>query len=186
MKMNIKEALEVLGFADTGILPKLKEIRKRYVKLSMLHHPDKNGGSKESKEMFQVILHAYEIAGKACEDIIYDDDDHEDILARKMFKQFSFSSVTENTTTFTIKTEASLNPLWNQVLDANFGHPNDLGIHGLKYTVEDKCNKVISRIFITIYKKGKMLIQAEGNKHSLSSHFVNNHLESLYTQGKWD
>ena len=177
--MKIKEALEVLGFDETEILPKLKEIRRRYVKLSVLHHPDKNGGSNESKEMFQTLLNAYEVAGKACEDIIYYDDDHEDILARKMFKQFPFSSVTENTTTFTVKTEASLNHLWNQILVANFGLPDDLGIHGLKYTVEDNCNKFPSRIFITVYKKGKMLIQAEGNKHSLSSHFVNNHLEAF-------
>ena len=27
-----------------------------------------------------------------------------------------------------------------------------------------------------------MLIQADGNKHSLSSHFVDNHLEALYIQ----
>ena len=40
----------------------------------------------------------------------------------------------------------------------------------------------LSRISLTIYKTGKMLIQAEGNKHSLSSHFVDNHLEALYTQ----
>ena len=91
---------------------------------------------RKPSNFFQSILHAYEVAGKACEDIIYEDDDQEDLLARKMFKQFSFSSVTENTTTFTIKTEVSLNVLWNQVLETNFGKPDNLGVHGLKYTAE--------------------------------------------------
>ena len=182
MDTKVRDALKVLGFGNTSTLPKLKDIRKRYIKLSVLHHPDKNNGSKESHEMFLSILSAYEIAGKACEDIIYEDDDQDDLLARKMFKQFCFSSVKENTTTFTIKTEISLNTIWNEVLESNFGNPADLSAHGLKYTTKDTCSSVHSKIYITIYKKGKMLIQAEGNKHTLTSHFVNNHLEDLYTQ----
>jgi len=35
------------------------EIKKAYRKMSMLHHPDKNGNTEESKQMFQEINNAY-------------------------------------------------------------------------------------------------------------------------------
>ena len=38
-------------------------IKKSYRKLSMLHHPDKNNNSQESKERFQKINEAYEVLG---------------------------------------------------------------------------------------------------------------------------
>jgi DnaJ-class molecular chaperone len=39
------------------------DIKKAYRKLSMLHHPDKNGNSQESKEKIQKINEAYEVLG---------------------------------------------------------------------------------------------------------------------------
>jgi DnaJ-class molecular chaperone len=39
------------------------EIKKAYRKLSMIHHPDKNGNSQESTEKFQKISEAYEVLG---------------------------------------------------------------------------------------------------------------------------
>lgn len=39
------------------------EIKKAYRRLSMMHHPDKNGNSQESKEKFQKISEAYEVLG---------------------------------------------------------------------------------------------------------------------------
>ncbi len=36
------------------------EIKKRFRKLATIHHPDKNGGSKNSEETFKTILNAYE------------------------------------------------------------------------------------------------------------------------------
>jgi DnaJ-class molecular chaperone len=41
------------------------EIKKSYRRLSMLHHPDKNGNSDASKEKFQKISEAYEVLGDA-------------------------------------------------------------------------------------------------------------------------
>lgn len=40
-----------------------EDIKKSYRKLSMLHHPDKNGNSQESKEKIQKINEAYEVLG---------------------------------------------------------------------------------------------------------------------------
>ena len=118
LSSEVREALDTLVFENLVNLPKLKEIRKKYLKLSSIHHPDKNGGSIEAKQNFQRILSAYEIAGKACEDVVYDDDDEEDKLARKIFKQFCFTSVKENMNSFTIKTEKKLFDIWKRLIDA--------------------------------------------------------------------
>jgi DnaJ-class molecular chaperone len=180
--IKVIEALKNLEFEDPEILPKLKEIRKRYMKLSFIHHPDRNHGSKESTARFQKLLNAYQTAGKACENTIYEDDSDEDEMARKMFKQFSFSAVKENLNSFTIKTEKTLNAIWKEILCANFGQPQDLKAHGLKYNVDDTCNNEPAKLYLPLYRTGKLLIQARSNDHSVSVHFVNDHLETLYTQ----
>lgn len=36
------------------------EIRKQFRKLALIHHPDKNGGNKDSERTFKIILKAYE------------------------------------------------------------------------------------------------------------------------------
>ena len=182
MNSCVMEALSILGFDDVTSLPKLKEIRKRFLQLSLKYHPDKNSDSGEAKEHFQKILEAYNVAGEACENKVYDDDDDEDKLARMMFKQFCFSSVTENVNSFTIKTEKPLYSIWKDVLIASLGQPQDLKAHGLKFTVDDACNNPPARIFLTFYTTGKLLIQAKGNEHCFNEHFVQKHLEPLFSQ----
>jgi DnaJ-class molecular chaperone len=51
---------ETLGVDKTS---STEDIKKAYRKLSLLHHPDRNNGSDESKGRFQKIQHAYEILG---------------------------------------------------------------------------------------------------------------------------
>ena len=182
MNKSVKEALSILGFDDLTSLPKLKDIRKRFLELSLKYHPDKNSDSKQSKEHFQRILDAYNVAGEAFENKVYDDDDDEDVLARKMFKQFCFSSVKENANSFTIKTEKSLYSIWKDVLSASLGQPQDLKAHGLKFTFDDPCNNPPARTFLTFYTTGKLLIQAKGNEHCFNEHFVHEHLEPLFAQ----
>ena len=97
-----------------------------------------------------------------------------------MFRQFSFSSVKENLSSFTIVTEKTLSQVWCEILCDNFGEPLDLKKHGLKFSFADTCEDVKGVIFVTLYKTGKILIQAQGNLHSLNVHFVNAHLETLY------
>ena len=180
--MNVIEALAILGFDDMTSLPKLKEIRKRFLQLSLKNHPDKSCGSSEAKVCFQRILDAYNVAGEAFENKVYDDDDDEDKLARKMFKQFCFSSVKENSNSFTVKTEKTLYHIWKEVLIASLGQPQDLKLHGLKFTSDDSCNNPPARIFLTLYTTGKLLIQAKGNEHCFNEHFVQEHLEPLFSQ----
>ena len=51
---------EVLGVDKTA---SADDIKKAYRKLSLLHHPDRNNGSDESKGRFQKIQNAYETLG---------------------------------------------------------------------------------------------------------------------------
>jgi DnaJ-class molecular chaperone len=48
------------------------EIKKQFRKLAIIHHPDKNSGSKKSEETFKIILNAYEILSNKERREIYD------------------------------------------------------------------------------------------------------------------
>ena len=62
MEPKIKNALKVLGFVDLAVIPQMKEIRRRWLKLSLVHHPDK---PTVDKLAFQELLAAYESASDA-------------------------------------------------------------------------------------------------------------------------
>lgn len=55
MSKNLYDILEVSRDASGD------DIKKSYKRLSKLHHPDMNGGSKESEEKFKEISNAYEV-----------------------------------------------------------------------------------------------------------------------------
>ena len=83
--------------------------------------------------------------------------------------------------TFTILIEKDLNLAWKAILVKNFGSPIDQKKCGKKFTFRDKCEG--SGVFyITLYHTNKILLQAEGNSHVMNIHFINEHLETLYTQ----
>lgn len=66
--MNFKTAGETNSFyniLEVSETASPEDIKKSYRKLSMLHHPDKNGNSQESKEKIQKINEAYEVLGDA-------------------------------------------------------------------------------------------------------------------------
>jgi DnaJ-domain-containing protein 1 len=53
---HLNEALAVFGFSAPVELPALKQ---RYKELVKLHHPDANGGNRESEELLKLINRAY-------------------------------------------------------------------------------------------------------------------------------
>ena len=181
MEPEVFEALKILGFKDIKKLPKLREIMKNWRKLSMEKHPDKNGGTPESTREFQELLDAYQTAGDACEKIMKEKTEYDDLIAQKLFSQFQFSSVKENSNSFTIKTEKQLNDIWCEILKVSLGLPEDKGNNGKKFIYVDEC-ETPAKVTLTLYKTGSLLVQAEKCHHALNIHFVNTHLPDLYSQ----
>jgi hypothetical protein len=58
--MNLKEALDVLEI-DNILFLTLDSLKKKYHKLALQNHPDKNGNTLESTHHFQRIQEAYEL-----------------------------------------------------------------------------------------------------------------------------
>jgi len=52
---------EIIGVEKTA---SIEDIKRAYRRLSLKHHPDRNGNSEESKKMFQNINQSYEILSK--------------------------------------------------------------------------------------------------------------------------
>ena len=59
-KMNLADALNILHVDNLTTID-LQSLKKKYHKLALQHHPDKNGNTIESKEHFQKIGEAYDL-----------------------------------------------------------------------------------------------------------------------------
>ena len=98
MDSETRSLLRVLGLPEER-LPKMKELRKQYLKLSLLRHPDKKLTG--SDELFQELLYAYEVIGNLIQKCENTDKDEEEEQARKEFRESNFEKV--NKTSVTIK-----------------------------------------------------------------------------------
>ena len=58
--LDYKNAMTILGFSHNENVTKA-EITKRYRKLALQYHPDKNNNSETSKELFQNLTEAYDV-----------------------------------------------------------------------------------------------------------------------------
>ena len=140
MEIKIKNALLILGFAESlkaDKMPKLKTVTKKYHKLAHLHHPDKNPGDEEK---FKEITEAYRLVGDYIEkhgDTKKKDEnyDFEEEVARNTFRQFQFNKVKENMRSFTILIENETSFTWDKVLTKHYGNPVDRQTNGFHWRV---------------------------------------------------
>lgn len=58
--MNLKDAVDILEIDDISTIT-LERLKKKYHKLALQNHPDKNGNTPESTHKFQKIQEAYEL-----------------------------------------------------------------------------------------------------------------------------
>jgi hypothetical protein len=63
--MNCKTALDILELEDVNITP--EKLKKKYHKLALQYHPDKNGNTPNSNEKFRQIQEAYELLKRETE-----------------------------------------------------------------------------------------------------------------------
>ena len=64
--MNCKTAIDILELDNVNITP--ESLKKKYHKLALQYHPDKNGNTPESNEKFQQIHEAYELLKREIDD----------------------------------------------------------------------------------------------------------------------
>ena len=92
---ELRRVLEALGFIDLHSIPPMKEAVKMFRKMALKKHPDKPGGS---KEQFQTLQEAFFRIGSIIEDHngqtskpSVEEDDYEESMAKKLFKDFYLS-----------------------------------------------------------------------------------------------
>jgi len=91
--MNLDEAFHVLEFKNYEISRmNMSNLKKKYHKMALLHHPDKNENSISSKEKFQKINEAFEVIQR---DLSLDENEEDGIQNNKKSREMNFSE-TEN------------------------------------------------------------------------------------------
>lgn len=174
MKEQLMKCLEILGFPKSETIPKLKQIKSNYLRLLIQKQPDKNGGVDKG---FNELQKAYEIVSNyVFENLIVDGEDHEEVAARKEFKDINI--VRLNTYSATIKPPTAHEPAWEEILQKHYGNPIDSSHtdNGKKYSAPDG-------VFVTAYNKKKeplstLLIQGQSGYLN----FVQQTLPQLYQE----
>ena len=88
---EIAAGLGVLGFQELNVYPRMKDVVKMFRKMALKKHPDKPGGSTED---FQILQEAFIRIGSFLQaqqeksDSITAEDDYEEDIAKKLFKEY--------------------------------------------------------------------------------------------------
>ena len=88
---EILAGLGVLGFTELNVNPLMKDVVKMFRKMALKKHPDKPGGSTEEFQILQeafIRIGSFLQAQQAKSDSIGAEDDYEEDIAKKLFKEY--------------------------------------------------------------------------------------------------
>ena len=187
MDSQLKYNLKVMGLPETK-LPKMKELRKQYLKLSLLRHPDKKSTGSGSDELFQELLNAYDFIGNLIKNCKNTDIDEEEEQARREFEESNFEKVNKTSVTIKIKTQHV--KAWGKVFEEKYGCPVDISEAQntkqwrVPYKLDDESSEVIKvKIWNLVSKeKSTMLIQGEHLKQYLNISFAEKVIPKLFIE----
>ena len=185
MNAEIKFHLRVLEFPEDK-LPKMKELRKRYIRLSLLRHPDKKDTGTDAA--FKELLEAYKFIGNLIDKESCDETDRDEQNARTEYRKNNFEKI--NKTSVTIKIMTSHVLMWEKVFTENYGAPidrsdvNNSKQWAVNYNLDDDSSGVIKVTIWNLVEKEKstMLVQGENQKQFLNISFAEKIVPQLFHQ----
>jgi hypothetical protein len=89
--MDIQKAFEILEINSMDI--SLEKLKKKYHKLALKYHPDKNGNTIESKEKFQKINDAYFYVKSEIDNDVTTSKSYDETNTSNAFNSFSYANI---------------------------------------------------------------------------------------------
>ena len=184
MDSNLQNDLIILGLSEVTIAElSVNIVKNAFLKLALVRHPDKAGGSTAA---FQELLNSYHTVLKHVKENLNDDNlDDDEQFIKDLFNQFNFPK--ENDNGFTILIENHLAGLWEEELSELYNDPDiNTTNHGRQWKTTYKYEENSAKISITLWNtpksnnQSKILIQ--GGRQSLNTIFVFIELSRMYTK----
>ena len=167
MSAQLVNYLRILEIEEETI-PKMKIVRKQFLKLSKLKHPDKGLGSSEDfKELLEAKEFVLNFLKTNCPYV--NEDDEEEKLAREEYTNANIEKINIDSVTVFIPTGHV--QAWKTVLDKNYGAVLNLPT---KYGASPVQFKTEAGVSITVWVKEKsirstLLIEGQENYLNFAS-----------------
>jgi len=148
--MNWEQATKIMGIKEIPISElNLTIIKRKYHKLSLLHHPDKNNNTEEAKEKIQEINEAYSYLNE----IYYYENDNENINESNKYEHEEnvlYENISNNSFTFSYFLKIFINSLFEKkYCDVVYKVVND---------ILNNCKSISIKIFDGLEKENCLMI----------------------------
>ena len=188
MTKNLNEALKFFEIND--VPSDMKLLNTMYKKLALKYHPDKNNGEEKFTELYKELQHHYKqigehIKSQKAHDKASGDEEADEYC--DIFSHFNFAGYYDkkNLISHTIIIRSDTGPLWQTVLERQYGPPEQaLETGGFKFRVKGfGVDDGGHDIFVTCYprtKEPKLFIQSKSQYGN--DIYVTNELPRLFSE----